>query len=134
MFHHFSYAVRDINKSKEFYDKTLQCLGTERIMDFETPAEIYAGYGKKGGFPVFWLIEKKSLSPRDQAEDIGKSMGFHIALAAPTKEAIAAWYEAGLKAGGTDNGAPGEREDVPGHYAAFLVDPDGWRLEAVLAH
>ena len=35
------------------------------------------------------------------------------------------------KAGGTDNGAPGERPYHPGYYAAFLLDPDGNNIEAV---
>ena len=30
-----------------------------------------------------------------------------------------------------DNGGPGKREHYgPGYYAAFVVDPDGYRLEA----
>jgi hypothetical protein len=35
--------------------------------------------------------------------------------------------------GGTDEGPPGIRENYhPGYYAAFVRDPDGYRLEAVL--
>ncbi len=39
--------------------------------------------------------------------------------------------EAGLAAGGTDNGPPGARPYHPGYYAAFLLDPDGNNVEAV---
>ena len=43
-----------------------------------------------------------------------------------------AFYEAALAAGGTDNGAPGERSHYhPGYYGAFVLDPDGNNLEAV---
>ncbi|MGC1352074.1 MAG: VOC family protein, partial [Xanthobacteraceae bacterium] len=36
-----------------------------------------------------------------------------------------------LKSGGSDNGKPGPRADYgPGYYAAFVIDPDGYRLEA----
>ncbi len=45
--------------------------------------------------------------------------------------AVEAAYAAGLKAGGEDNGAPGERPYHPGYYAAFLIDPDGNNIEAV---
>jgi catechol 2,3-dioxygenase-like lactoylglutathione lyase family enzyme len=39
---------------------------------------------------------------------------------------------AGLAAGGTDNGAPGIREQYdPAYYAAFVHDPDGNNVEAV---
>ena len=34
-------------------------------------------------------------------------------------------------AGGTDNGAPGERPYHPDYYAAFAIDPDGNNIEAV---
>jgi hypothetical protein len=38
-----------------------------------------------------------------------------------------------LHDGGTDNGAPGPREDqtTPVYYAAFVIDPDGKNMEAV---
>ena len=42
-----------------------------------------------------------------------------------------AFYKAALKAGGEDNGKPGIRTDyTQPYYAAFVVDPDGYRLEA----
>lgn len=44
---------------------------------------------------------------------------------------VEAWHKAGLAAGGTDNGEPGERPYHPGYYAAFLLDPDGNNVEAV---
>lgn len=44
---------------------------------------------------------------------------------------VEAFHKAGLAAGGTDNGAPGERPYHPGYYAAFLLDPDGNNIEAV---
>jgi len=42
------------------------------------------------------------------------------------------FHDAGLTAGGQDNGAPGERAYHPGYYAAFLLDPDGHNIEAVI--
>ena len=46
--------------------------------------------------------------------------------------AVAAFYEAALAAGGTDNGAPGPRDYHPGYYAAFVYDPEGNNIEAVI--
>ena len=58
--------------------------------------------------------------------------GFHLAFAAPSREAVDAFHACALRAGGTDNGAPGRRPHYgPHYYAAFLVDPDGHRIEAV---
>ena len=36
-----------------------------------------------------------------------------------------------VKAGGKDNGAPGERPYHPGYYGAFVLDPDGNNIEVV---
>ena len=55
----------------------------------------------------------------------------HFAFQAPDRETVQRWYDAGLAAGGRDNGAPGERTYHPGYYAAFLLDPDGNNVEAV---
>ena len=47
------------------------------------------------------------------------------------RAAVDAFHAAALKTGGTDNGKPGVRADYgPKYYAAFVVDPDGYRLEA----
>ena len=55
----------------------------------------------------------------------------HLAFQADGEEMVKAGYEAGLAAGGRDNGGPGERDYHPGYYAAFLLDPDGNNIELV---
>ena len=55
----------------------------------------------------------------------------HLAFQAKDRAMVEAFHKAGLTAGGTDNGAPGERPYHPGYYAAFLLDPDGNNIEAV---
>ena len=55
----------------------------------------------------------------------------HLAFQARDRAIVDRFHEAGLAAGGKDNGAPGEREYHPGYYAAFLLDPDGNNIEAV---
>lgn len=56
----------------------------------------------------------------------------HIAFQAGDRAMVDAVYEAGLAAGGSDNGKPGLRARYhPGYYAAFLLDPDGNNIEAV---
>ncbi|MGH6981106.1 MAG: VOC family protein, partial [Stellaceae bacterium] len=54
----------------------------------------------------------------------------HVCFAAPTRNSVDKFHAAALKQGGQDNGAPGIRKDYgPNYYAAFAVDPDGYRLE-----
>ena len=53
----------------------------------------------------------------------------HTAFAANSRTEVDAFHAAALRAGGTDNGAPGQRR--PNYYAAFVPDPDGNNIEAV---
>jgi hypothetical protein len=55
-----------------------------------------------------------------------------LAFQADDHDAVARFHAAGLVSGGRDNGAPGERNYHPGYYAAFLFDPDGHNVEAVV--
>jgi catechol 2,3-dioxygenase-like lactoylglutathione lyase family enzyme len=55
----------------------------------------------------------------------------HLAFQARDADMVRAFHAAGLRAGGRDNGPPGERHYHPGYYAAFVLDPDGNNIEAV---
>lgn len=66
-------------------------------------------------------------------EGVSISPGFHLAFAAKNRVVVDTFYDAALAHGGTDDGPPGVRENYgPGYYAAFVLDPDGHRLEAVV--
>jgi catechol 2,3-dioxygenase-like lactoylglutathione lyase family enzyme len=57
--------------------------------------------------------------------------GLHFCFSAKDRAAVDAFHAAALKAGGKDNGKPGVRKEYSGnYYAAFVIDPDGYRLEA----
>lgn len=130
MIDHISFCVRNFEQSRNFYDKTLSILGYERLMDFDDDTHQVAGYGKKGK-PSFWVGTKKQLSELDRGESIGSALGFHVGFLAPSVASVHKWYETCLELGGKDNGAPGPRlEYHPAYYGAFIVDPDGWRIEA----
>ena len=59
--------------------------------------------------------------------------GFHLAFAAPDRAAVDRFYDAALRTGGQDNGPPGLRPHYgPDYYAAFVIDPDGYHIEAVV--
>jgi len=129
MIDHLSFSVNDFEKSVQFYDSTLAILGYQRLMTFDTPHERVAGYGKDGK-PHFW-IGIGSDARKD--EEVGRARGFHIAFLAPSTDAVDAWYQKCLELSGRNNGKPGPRAEYhPGYYGAFIIDPNGWRLEAVL--
>ena len=67
----------------------------------------------------------------DRMDEGGPPSHVHLAFQAVDQAMVKAGYEAGLAAGGRDNGAPGERSYHPGYYAAFLLDPDGNNIELV---
>ncbi|WUR14232.1 VOC family protein [[Empedobacter] haloabium] len=120
MIHHLSLGVRDLAASAAFYDGALGALGFRRV--FEDDDAI--GYGTVDDEDILCL----KLRP----DAVAPGAGFHLAFAAPGQAAVDAFHEAGLRAGGFDNGAAGLREEYgPTYYAAFLVDPDGHRVEAV---
>lgn len=50
----------------------------------------------------------------------------------PNREAVRGFHAAALAVGGRDNGTPGPRPYHPGYYSAFVLDPDGNNIEAVV--
>jgi catechol 2,3-dioxygenase-like lactoylglutathione lyase family enzyme len=119
MLNHISIGVRDIARSKRFYDAALKPLGYTALSEGETSL----GYGSDT--VVLWI------SASDKPVLADEKSGLHFCFDAPTKKSVAAFHAAALGAGGRDNGKPGLRPDyAPNYYAAFVVDPDGYRLEA----
>ncbi len=119
MFDHVSIGVSDIARSKKFYDAALTPLGFSRLSDGETSL----GYGDKS--VALWLGATSTPVKADTGS------GLHFCFAARDRAAVDAFHAAALKAGGKDNGKPGLRADYgPQYYAAFAIDPDGYRLEA----
>jgi catechol 2,3-dioxygenase-like lactoylglutathione lyase family enzyme len=119
MIDHVSIGVRDIGKARQFYDAALKPLGYACLSLGDTSL----GYGKDS--VALWI----SVAESPVAADPGS--GLHFCFIAPTRKSVEAFYESALASGGRDNGKPGLREDYGSdYYAAFVVDPDGYRIEA----
>ena len=120
MIDHLSIAVSDLERSAAFYAAVLGPLELTRLV--ERPATI--GFGKR--YPEFWLNVRPAMDPA--APDTGA----HIALRAPSPEAVTAFHTAALAGGGTCDGPPGPRQAaMTTYFGAFIRDPDGNRIEAV---
>jgi catechol 2,3-dioxygenase-like lactoylglutathione lyase family enzyme len=118
---HVSIGVRDLARSKQFYEAALLPLGYRCIR----AARSLAGWGFGRDDIGFWLIEA------DRPVQADEKTGLHFCFAALDRDAVDAFYAAALAAGGRDNGAPGPRPKYgPDYYAAFVIDPDGYRIEA----
>ena len=127
MIDHMSLPVSDFDRSKRFYDAALTPLGVREAMSFEGDGYHGLGYGPDGTKPAFWIG-----APAGGGPEASPPPGFHVAFVAGSRAAVDAFYEAALAAGGADNGAPGLRPHYhPSYYAAFVIDPDGYHVEAV---
>ncbi|HJU12275.1 MAG TPA: VOC family protein [Candidatus Binataceae bacterium] len=119
MISHVSIGVRDLASAGKFYDAALAALGYKRLYD---SSEVL-GYGAEN--PELWVMKVERPVKADEAS------GLHLCFDATDHAAVDGFHKAGIKAGGHDNGKPGVRKDYgDNYYAAFLVDPEGYRLEA----
>jgi len=119
MISHVSIGVRDIAKAGHFYDAVLAPLGYKRLFD---SAEAL-GYGATS--PQLWLMKAERPVPADSAS------GLHFCFDAPDRASVDHFHAVAIKEGGHDNGKPGLRPDYgENYYAAFVVDPNGYRIEA----
>jgi catechol 2,3-dioxygenase-like lactoylglutathione lyase family enzyme len=123
MLDHVGIPVSDFEKSKGFYMKVLKPLGFGLIIEVsskETGGANHAGFGA-GKRPQFWIGSGKPINGR-----------VHFAFEARSRDAVRNFYDAAIKAGGRDNGAPGLRPHYhENYYGAFVLDPDGHNIEAV---
>ena len=121
MIAHISIGVRDIATSKRFYDAALEPLGYKCL----SAARSLVGYGYGRETIAFWVTQAERPVQADERS------GLHFCFAAAGAAAVDAFHAAALRAGGHDNGPPGLRP-VYGldYYAAFIIDPDGYRIEA----
>ncbi|HTV72076.1 MAG TPA: VOC family protein [Rhizobiaceae bacterium] len=119
MIDHVSIGVADVARSKRFYDAVLKPLGYDCLSN--SPSSL--GYGN--GQVALWVNAAERPVPPDMAS------GLHFCFAAPHRKSVKAFHAAALKSGGDDNGAAGLRADYGDTYfAAFAIDPDGYRIEA----
>ncbi len=121
MIDHVSIAVRDLKAAEAFYTVLLAPLGLSKLREWPDAA---VGYGKK--YPEFWI------NLRANRVSTGGDSGAHVCLRAPSTQAVDAFHAAAVANGGTSDGAPGLRSEYHDrYYAAFVVDADGNRVEAV---
>jgi catechol 2,3-dioxygenase-like lactoylglutathione lyase family enzyme len=113
---HVKLDVRDVEESKRFYRTVLAPLEIPPLWESERGAQF-------ANLVVFAASEP--------------SGPIHVAFVARTRDEVDAFHRAGIGAGFEDNGPPGVREqysspDAGRYYAAFLLDPDGNNVEAVV--
>jgi catechol 2,3-dioxygenase-like lactoylglutathione lyase family enzyme len=120
MLHHISLPVADLSASQAMYEPALAALGYRVV----SRSQNYLGFGVAEDQDSLALVVRRPA--------VAAGPGFHLAFAAPSRAAVDAFHAAALAHGGRDNGPPGLRLNYePTYYAAFVIDPDGHRIEAV---
>jgi catechol 2,3-dioxygenase-like lactoylglutathione lyase family enzyme len=120
MIDHVSVGVSDLQRAAQFYELTLAPLGLSRLVTRSATI----GFGK--AYPEFWINLRADMAP------VSRDSGVHICLRARSTDEVDAFNAAAVTAGGRSDGAPGPRpHDRVRYYAAFIIDPDGNRIEAV---
>lgn len=119
---HVSLGANDVSSMLSFYDAVLAPLGVRRVME---TGEHGVAYGRR--FPEFWVGHPHDGRPATPGN------GIHIAFLAGDRSQVDAFHSAGLRTGGTCDGPPGLRPQyAPHYYGAFLRDPEGNKVEAML--
>src|ERR1700720_691525 len=120
MIDHVSVGVSNLERSARFYEDALVPLRLSRLATRPTTN----GFGK--AYPKF-LINLRAGMAQGASDS-----GVHVCLRTKSTGEVDAFHAAALKAGGRSDGAPGLRpHDRVRYYAAFIVDPDGNRIEVV---
>lgn len=128
MLDHINIRVADYELSKKFYEVALAPLGYTLAMESASGAGFRTAL-----IPDFWIKQGEPINLREQAESLGcGGPAVHVCFASDNRGAVDAFYSAALSAGARDNGAPGLRPNYhPNYYGAFVLDPDGYNIEAV---
>jgi catechol 2,3-dioxygenase-like lactoylglutathione lyase family enzyme len=120
MIDHVSLAVSDIERAATLYERALAPLGLTRLVT--RPAMV--GFGKT--YPEFWINLRAGM-PR-----VAPDSGVHLCLRAHSVAEVDAFHSAALEAGAISESPPSLRpHERVRYYAAFIVDDDGNRIEAV---
>jgi len=113
----------DLARSKTFYDAVLTPLGATIVHDDDHALGYRAGAGPSAGL---MLMKPHNGAPASHGN------GVMVALAADSPDQVDDIYDAAMATElATCEGEPGERDCVPGLYAAYFRDPDGNKLGAL---
>jgi len=122
MLDHLSLQVADVDAAAAFYTRVFAPCGVREAMRLDHPEGTVVGLSGAEGFPKLWLGPMEGPGNRP----------VHLALTAPSREAVDAVFAAAQETGTEILHPPQEWPQYhPGYYGAFFRDPDGNNVEAV---
>jgi catechol 2,3-dioxygenase-like lactoylglutathione lyase family enzyme len=123
---HVSITVRDLSRAKPFYIAVMAAL--QARVAYNHPDAIGFGERNRPGDDVHTYLSV--FESANASVDARR----HWCFRAASTEQVDAFHAAGLANGGRSEGTPGLRNYHAGYYAAFLLDPEGNKIEAVFHH
>jgi catechol 2,3-dioxygenase-like lactoylglutathione lyase family enzyme len=114
VFDHVTIRVSSRSVSERFYETVLAEIGVAKTYSDE------------------WFAEWNDFSLAEATADKHVTRRLHVGFAAPSREHVDRFWQAGVDAGYRDDGAPGLRPQyTDDYYGAFLLDPEGNSAEAL---
>jgi chromate reductase, NAD(P)H dehydrogenase (quinone) len=120
---HISITVRDLERAKPFYRTVMASLGAALVYEQDDAI----GFGQRNSA----LDDRHSYLSVLRSEQASPDPRRHCCLRAASARQVRDFHAAGLAAGGICAGEPGLRSYHPHYFAAFLLDPEGNKIEAV---
>ncbi|ARP94496.1 VOC family protein [Bordetella genomosp. 13] len=127
MFSHITVGTDDLERAGRFYDAILFPLGlVRRHVEPDGFADAICWIVPGQPLPCFYAHMPFNGEPAT----VGN--GCMVAFRAASPKQVDQAYAAGMAAGGSDEGPPGERRHyAPGYYGAYMRDPDGNKVHIV---
>ncbi|WP_343314693.1 VOC family protein [Brucella sp. BE17] len=126
VFDHIAFKVSNIGRSRSFYESCMPKLGLSLIA--RSSSGFFINGGKRAPVPFMFVSQS---AHGNASADMKPGNHLHLMFAATSREAVQDFFEAAMKAGGTDSSRPGyQGAEEMGYYAALVHDPDGNTLEA----
>jgi catechol 2,3-dioxygenase-like lactoylglutathione lyase family enzyme len=122
MIDHLALQVRDPVAAAGFYTRVFAAVGVREFMRYERPEGLTIGLCASDGVPRLWFgpLVDQGVRP------------VHLALSAPSDDAVDAVFDAARDAGAELLHAPRLWPEYhTGYYGVFLRDLDGNNVEAV---
>ena len=124
MLDHISMGANDVARARAFYVPVLATVGLDLVHE---AAGRFIDFGANGP-----LNPEFSLETPTNGRPATAGNGVHVAFGASTRKAVDAFHATALQNGGRCAGPPGLRPNYgPGYYGAFVLDPEGNKIEAV---
>ena len=124
--HHVDLAVADVERSLAFYLALLGPMGVEEAYRYPTyrgsEQVVYLRIGAQ------FLGFRRADGGAHRYYDVGLE---HLAITVDSRDELDGAYARCLEIGANVQFPPEEDRDIPGYWALFVFDPDGFRLEIV---